>query len=194
MNKSNSSDVQSTLISLISRNITDFLDGEFILHSYQHLLTIPCPTVRVHTVVSFNNTATLLKSEKSLFVQLSRMFMNGIHMEAPYHSLLTSLKFFSIVLDSKFGYSVDSAERLFLSKCMSCLKNHSDADVISAASCVSRLLNSNEFCSENVESNCHGALESISLNELMDEISRIKGNLADFRVINPSPLCKFTQG
>ena len=171
------SDVQTALITLVSRNILDFADDDFILHTYGHILTIPCPTVRDHAITSFNNLLPLVKRNPLLVSQLVDMFVDAIYLEAPYHCLMTALKFFQIILGKKFGFVPELSKRLELLTKLTDIENHCDNNVQTLARSVSRILTSLEHSSFELDAvvTANSTPVLYNVNELIDDISKIKG-------------------
>ena len=95
MNRSSNPEVQTLLITLVTKNLSHFhaADASFILATFTNILTVLCPTVRQHTVTSLHCLIPFANTQT--FLQLVDLFLDHISPDVPYHAVALSLSFFT---------------------------------------------------------------------------------------------------
>ena len=156
---------------LISRNIKDFYGTEFLAITFQNLLTIPCPTVRLHTIASFQSLKFFAKSINPSMSLLVDIFLRNIYLEASHHSLVTALNFFIVLQNYVSSGCLTECQTNSLQTQILELKCHSDTDISSLAGKIENVLHSK---TESLKSNKNNSGDH-AFKYLMEEVEKVTG-------------------
>ena len=156
---------------LISRNIKDFYGTEFLAITFQNLLTIPCPTVRLHTIASFQSLKSFAKSINPTMSLLVDIFLRNIYLEASYHSLVTALNFLIVLQNYISTGCLTEFQTISLQKQILDLKYHSDTEISSLAQKIERVFNSTTESLKSNNINCGDYV----FDSLMEEVAKVTG-------------------
>ena len=195
LNKSSLSEVQSPLIMLIARTIKDFSETDLIISTYQNLVTIPCPTVRLHAIASFQSLKPLAKSNHASMTLLIDLFMENLYMEAPYHTIVIALNFFN-VLQSNLDTCLTDVQRNTMKEQIMQLINHTDTEISSLAKRIQNNLDLHRKSEHCIKNSCEiftsfldeiekvTGLQYISQIDIPSKVSPLKGEISNMSTQN----------
>eukprot|EP00116_Pleurobrachia_bachei_P000361 sb/3460623/ len=90
VHKSGDAEVQTALLSLLVKH--PFSKVEYMQEHWRHVVTIACPTVRVHAKCLLET----LKGQPEILAAIQDVFEEHLHKVTPYHTLLLALNFYAV--------------------------------------------------------------------------------------------------